>query len=196
MIWPFGDLPMFGFDLIMADPPWPFALWSEAGEGKSAQAQYETMDLDAIADMPVGHLAAPDCILILWTTWPMLIAGTSGNASYSPAGWVMKRWGFRYATGGAWHKRTPGGKTHFGTGYWLRSACEPFLVGVNGDPAHSRSVRNLIDGQAREHSRKPEAAYTWAEEYAPSARRLDLFSRETRSGWTAWGREVGKFDAS
>ena len=35
--WPFDPLPMFGFDVIMADPPWLFELRSEAGENKSAQ---------------------------------------------------------------------------------------------------------------------------------------------------------------
>lgn len=25
-------------------------------------------------------------------------------------------------------------------------------------------------------------------------RRLDLFSRQSRPGWTAWGNEAGKFD--
>jgi N6-adenosine-specific RNA methylase IME4 len=30
----------------------------------------------------------------------------------------------------------------------------------------------------------------------PDARRLDLFSRKTRPGWTAFGDEAGKFDAA
>ena len=29
-----------------------------------------------------------------------------------------------------------------------------------------------------------------------NARRLDLFSRKTRPGWTAFGDEAGKFDAA
>jgi len=28
----------------------------------------------------------------------------------------------------------------------------------------------------------------------PHARRLELFSRQERPGWTVWGNEVGKFE--
>lgn len=200
--WAFGALPMFGFDLIMADPPWEFRLWSEEGEAKSPQAQYQTMSPEAIAALPVGFLASGTCVLFLWCTWPMLLGGSNAqepraaaDASFSPVGAVIKAWGFRYVTGGAWHKKTVHGRTAFGTGYRARSACEPFLLAVSGNPDTSRAERNLIEGLAREHSRKPEAAYAWCERYLPGARRLDLFSRETRPGWTAWGHEAGKFDA-
>jgi N6-adenosine-specific RNA methylase IME4 len=30
----------------------------------------------------------------------------------------------------------------------------------------------------------------------PNARRLELFSRTDRKGWTAWGDEAGKFGAA
>lgn len=47
----------------------------------------------------------------------------------------------------------------------------------------------------REHSRKPEEAYTWCEQYLPGAlRRVELFSRTSRPGWDTWGLEAGKFD--
>ena len=50
--------PYGGFDLIMADPPWRFALRSKKGEAKSADAQYDTMTLEEIKAMPVSALAA------------------------------------------------------------------------------------------------------------------------------------------
>ena len=55
-------------------------------------------------------------------------------------------------------------------------------------------MRNLIEGEAREHSRKPEVAYRAAEALLPGARRLELFSRASRPGWETWGDEAGKFD--
>lgn len=186
---------MFGFDFVMADPPWEFDLWSEAGEAKSAKAQYATMTLDEIRALPVGHLADRHCILFLWATWPLIL--DRANAGISPAGSVMRAWGFRYATGGAWIKRTRSGKLGFGTGYRVRSSCEPWLIGVNGDPdtPGASRARNVIEGIARQHSRKPDEAYKWAERYMPNARRLDLFARQSRDGWTAWGSESKKFDA-
>jgi N6-adenosine-specific RNA methylase IME4 len=62
--WPFGACPPGSYDVIMADPPWLFALRSTKGEAKSAQAQYDCMSLDAIAELPVGELARPDCCLL------------------------------------------------------------------------------------------------------------------------------------
>jgi N6-adenosine-specific RNA methylase IME4 len=182
--WPFGGFALFAYGMIMADPPWRFDLWSERGEEKSPQAQYATMDLDAIKALPVADLAAPDCLLWLWATFPML------NQALA----VMDAWGFRYVTGGAWAKRTVNDKAAFGTGYVLRSSCEPFLIGKRGQPKTSKSVRNIVTAQALGHSRKPDAAYASAERLVPGARRADLFSRQTRPGWESWGDETGKFD--
>jgi N6-adenosine-specific RNA methylase IME4 len=72
MIWPFGDIRPFSYDLICADPPWDFKLYSAKGQGKSAQKHYSCMSLADIKALPVGQLAAPDCCLFLWATWPML----------------------------------------------------------------------------------------------------------------------------
>ncbi|GBU18050.1 MULTISPECIES: MT-A70 family methyltransferase [Methylobacterium] len=187
MTWPFAPLPPLGFDIIMADPPWSFALRSARGERKSPQAQYACMSLDAIKAMPVAQLARGDAFLWLWATNPMLPQALE----------VMAAWGFTFTTAGAWVKTTSGGKLAFGTGYVLRSASEPFLIGKFGRPRAGRAVRTVIMAPTREHSRKPDAAYAAAEALAPDAlRRADLFSRESRPGWMSWGHEAGRFDAS
>lgn len=184
--WPFGDLPPLSFDLIVCDPPWSFALRSDKGEAKSAQAQYDCMPLDAIKALPVAHLARQDALLWLWATHPMLPQALD----------VMAAWGFAFTTSGVWVKTTTGGKLTFGTGYVLRSASEPFLIGKFGRPRTARNVRTVIMAPAREHSRKPDEAYAAAEALAIGAtRRADLFSRESRAGWCSWGRETGRFDA-
>ncbi|MCJ2129203.1 MT-A70 family methyltransferase [Methylobacterium sp. E-045] len=186
MTWPFGTLPPFGFDMLMVDPPWSFALRSDKGEAKSAQAQYDCMTLDAIKALPVAELARGDAFLWLWATNPMLPQALA----------VMAAWGFTFTTSGTWVKTTSGGKIAFGTGYVLRCASEPFLIGKFGHPRAGRSVRSVIMAPIREHSRKPDEAYDAAEALMPSAiRRADLFSRESRPGWTAWGNEAGHFDA-
>ncbi len=184
MVWPFGSLRMFGYDFIMADPPWSFSNWSVAGEEKNAKAQYGCMSLDAIKALPVSQLAAPDCLLWMWATNPMLPQAIE----------TLGAWGFTFKTAGHWAKRTAGGKLAFGTGYILRCAGEPFLIGAIGKPKTARNVRSVIEGHIREHSRKPDEAYREAERLMPDARRVDLFSRQTRPGWTAWGNEVSKFD--
>ena len=53
MTWPFGHLPMFGFDVIVADPPTRFELYSEKGNRKSASRHYSTMSWQDLAALPV-----------------------------------------------------------------------------------------------------------------------------------------------
>lgn len=183
--WPWGPLEPSAYGLIMIDPPWHFRLYSERGEEKSAQAQYRTMGLEAIAALPVAELAAEHAVCWMWATAPMLAEQIG----------LVARWGFRLATTGVWVKTTVNGKIAFGTGYVLRNAHEPFVLGIRGEPRLSRSVRSVVMGEVREHSAKPEVAYVAAEALYPGAgRRVDLFSRRSRPGWEAWGHEAGKFD--
>lgn len=180
--------PFGGFQLIMADPPWSFDNYSEAGEAKNAKAQYDCTPLDWIKALPVSALAAENCLLWLWATNPMLPEAIE----------VLRAWGFTFKTAGHWSKRNPDtGKLAFGTGYLLRCAGEPFLIGTRGKPKTTCSTRSVIEGRAREHSRKPDEAFTAAEQLMPDANRLELFSRQPRKGWTVWGNESAKFqDAS
>jgi N6-adenosine-specific RNA methylase IME4 len=181
-----SDLPTVpgGFELIMADPPWHFTTYSAKGDKKSAQAKYRTMPMAAIRALPVADIAAENSLLWLWATNPTLPDAFA----------VLEAWGFRFSTAGHWVKRTRSGGLAFGTGYVLRCAGEPFLIGRRGKPVNTRSVRSVVDGPIREHSRKPEEAYASAEQLMPGARRVELFSRKSRPGWAFWGDEAGKFD--
>lgn len=211
MSWPFAPLQQFSYDLVMVDVPTEHVMRSEKGEQKSAQAQYGCMSIDQAGELPVGDLAKRHGVLVLWWTWPRLLYGgdlrkhfRDHDAERSEAGYLIKRWGARYVTGGAWFKRTVTGKPAFGPGYRLRSTCEPFLLATWGNPATpmGRRMRNVIesieenaiDGLRRRHSEKPEEIFTWCEQYMPGARRADIFSRRNRPGWDSWGFEAGKFD--
>ena len=196
--------PAGGFGLIMADPPWSYAMFSDKGYAKAPEAQYATMDLAEIKALPVEALAAPDCLLWLWAVNPQLPQALE----------VMAAWGFTFSTAGTWLKRTTRGKVSFGTGYVLRSSNEPFLIGTRGAPKTTRGTRSAIftdaaqdlmeegiipqvaitiEAPAREHSRKPDEAYRACEELMPDAQRADLFSRQRRDGWIGWGHEADKF---
>jgi N6-adenosine-specific RNA methylase IME4 len=180
--WPWPELEAHGYDLIMADFPWRFELYSELGEEKSAQAHYRTMTLDDIRAFPVAGLAKPDCLLWMWATAPMLDVQID----------ILKALGFEFKTSGVWVKTTVNDKIAFGTGYVLRNAHEPFLIGTRGNPDTARNVRSVVMGRVREHSQKPEEAYRAAEQMMPGARRVELFSRTNRKGWDVWGDECGK----
>ena len=181
--WPFAPLQVAAYDLVQVDPPWSFKLYSEKGEEKSAQAQYSCMTLDQIQRLPIYGLGKRDSLLVLWATNPMLREGLA----------TLDAWGYRYVTCGTWGKTTKHGKIAFGTGFVLRCASELMLIGAKGKPKTTRSTRSLIMGQVREHSRKPEEAYREIERLMPDARRADIFSRQVRLGWEAWGHEITKF---
>lgn len=194
--WPFGDLTPMKYGAILADPPWSYRMWSEAGHAKSPEAHYQTVSLPDIARLPVSQLAGPDCYLFLWSTWPHLPQALA----------VMARWGFEYVTGGNWTKRAKGGGLTFGTGYVLRSASEPFLVGRIGRPEiRSRSERgvilaeevpDLIDGLRREHSRKPPEMRQMIERLLPHSHCCELFARESWPDHDVWGNQTDKFDGA
>lgn len=195
MTWPFGDLAPLSFDVVLADPATRFQTYSAAGQGKSPDAHYSTMSWEELSAMPVQQLARGDAILFLWACWPTLRQSID----------LMDAWGFRYVTGGAWHKRTKHGKSAFGTGYVLRSATEPYLIGTLGSPLTAKNVRgvietedlDIIDAEARGHSRKPDEQYAYCRALAPRALRfVELFARQRwhEDGWEAWGNEMNKFE--
>lgn len=175
------------YQFIMADPPWLFKNYSEKGEEKNATARYDCMSIDEIRALPVGHLAGEDCVLWLWATNPMLPEALS----------TLAAWGFTFKTAGHWSKKTKHGKQAFGTGYILRCAGEPFLIGTMGDPKFASNVRSVVEGPIREHSQKPDEAYAAAERLCPRVlRRADLFARQVRHGWDGFGDELHKFGAA
>ena len=174
---PFARLPLHSAGVVLTDPAWSFATYSPKGWRKSAHAHYPCMDLAEIQALPVADLAAPDCVLVLWST----------QVHLSHALAALEAWGFTFKTMGAWAKQTRTGRCwQFGTGYLLRSAAEFFLIGTCGRPQQlSRSSRNLIVAPVREHSRKPDAMYALIEATWPGPY-VELFARYPRAGWSQW----------
>lgn len=183
MSWPFGTLQMFGYDVIVADPPWSYERWSDTNQSKGAADQYATMETADIAKLPVGHLARGNCLLLLWACGCMLPQALD----------VLKAWGFTFKSEIIWRKVTKNGKPRMGVGYRVRTLHEPILVATNGAPDHP-AFPSLFDGVAREHSRKPDEFYEMVRAKTLGLNRCDLFSRQSHAGFDGWGNEHGKFD--
>lgn len=169
------------YDIVVADPPWRFASNSEAKPGRNAMRHYPCMRDAEIAALDVP--AAPDALLFMWTTAPML-------ARSMP---ILGAWGFRYASQLVWVKR------RVGTGFWVRNRHELVLVGRKGNfpcPRPAPFPDSVIVGQQREHSRKPDALQDRIDGAWPQARKLEMFARQTRQGWDAFGNEVGKLSVA
>ena len=81
-----------------------------------------------------------------------------------------------------------------GPGLTTRKNCEFLIIGKRGRPERlATDVHEVVLARVREHSRKPDEAYSRIERYCAGPR-LELFARESRLGWTPWGDEAAKFD--
>lgn len=171
-----------GWQCLLVDPPWRF----KSFDGQSAVPTqgadpYETMTLDDLMAMNVAGIAAKNSLLVMWTI------GTHLEMAMR----LGKVWGFNYVTDLFYWD-----KSKIGMGYHTRKQVEPCLLFKRGKglPVKSHSVRQIIRAPKREHSRKPDEQYAALDAlYGTDLRRLELFARHQRAGWTAWGLEVSKF---
>lgn len=175
-------LPGQKFGVIYADPEWEFETWGPGGMDRAAANHYPTSPLDVIAEREVASIAAPDCVLFLWATVPMLPQALH----------VMERWGFVYKSHWVWLKDEEGPG---GTGYWSRNAHEILLIGTVGDvpaPLQGTQPRSVIFHPVAEHSAKPAAFAELIEQYYPNLPKIELNARGPgRPGWHVWGNEAG-----
>jgi N6-adenosine-specific RNA methylase IME4 len=136
----FHPLPSHSYDLIVIDPPWPFATWSAAGQDKSASKHYRVMTLTDIKALPVRELLKDDAVVLLWATGAMLAQAVA----------VMEAWGITFKTELAWRKVTRNGKVRMGCGFWARTMHEPVLLGTIGKPRKfNPALPSCFDGIAR-----------------------------------------------
>jgi hypothetical protein len=63
-------LPPGPFEVLLADPPWKFKVWSARGMDRSADNHYAVPLLSEIMALPVESIAAKDAVLFLWATVP------------------------------------------------------------------------------------------------------------------------------
>ena len=195
----FGEIPRGYYSVIYADPPWNFRTWSAKGTGRSAFSHYNLMSVDELRALPVGDLAAKDCMLFLWVPIPLRELGME----------LIELWGFRFATVGftwvkpiigkpaphvveKWGAATAGFR--IGTGYYTRANPEECVLAVRGKPAILRhDIPQLIVEPIREHSRKPDEARRRIG-MLTTGPFIELFARETAPGWDCFGDQAGLFD--
>lgn len=171
------ELPTGKYSVIYADPPWSFKTFSETGKDKSAEMHYPTMTIEDIYDLPVGDIAENNSVLFMWATAPMLPEAIQ----------TMKVWGFTYKSQMIWVK------DRIATGYWFRNQHEILLVGTRGQviaPAPGSQFPSVITAPVTTHSKKPEEFYRVIENYFPSVTKVELFARNGREGWSAWGNQA------
>jgi N6-adenosine-specific RNA methylase IME4 len=163
------------FPVIYADPPWQYD--HPISDSRKIENQYPTMPIEEIYALPVEKISAPDCILFLWVTTPFLEKGLR----------VLGAWGFDYRTSMVWVKPS------IGPGQWVRQRHEYLLIGVRGNiptPEGKNKPDSVIEAPREEHSKKPEVVYNIIESMYPELPKVELFCRNPREGWVAWGNEA------
>jgi len=142
---------------------------------------YDLASIVGIKALPVAALAADDCALLIWGTWPRLPDVLD----------VIGAWGFQYKTSAfVWIEKTATGNLHTGMGYYTRSNSEFCLLATKGSPKRvAEDVHQVVLAPVGEHSAKPEEVRRKIERLFPGPY-LELYGRGLAPGWTVWGNEI------
>lgn len=170
------DLPTNKFyPVILADPPWHYTFGNEE---RNIQINYPTMKHEDICNLPIDKISTKDALLFLWTTSPKLHEAMQ----------VLEAWNFTYKTCAVWVKNRPI------TGYYFRQQHELLLIATKGKGIPTPKAENrpvsIIPGLVRAHSQKPDELYDIIEKMYPELNKIELFARNKREGWDAWGNQI------
>ncbi|CAH1757261.1 7310_t:CDS:10 [Entrophospora sp. SA101] len=170
------DFSILGkFTVIMADPPWDIHM----------TLPYGTMTDDEMKAMAISELQ-DEGLIFLWVTGRAMELGRE----------CLAIWGYDRADELVWIKtnqlqrliRT--GRT----GHWLNHSKEHCLVGIKGNPEGLNWGLDcdVLVGEVRETSRKPDEIYGIIDRLAPGTRKLEIFGRQhnTRPGWMTLGNQL------
>jgi len=168
------------YSTIVADPPWRYAKTNpdKSAEGYSGAMglPYSGMSLDEIAALPVADIAADDCRLYLWTT----------NRYLRRAWDIVEAWGFEAQERTLVWCKPPRATTPVTT--------EFVVMGKRGKPPRMpwHGTTWFAWPHQSAHSVKPAAFGDLVESWSPGPY-VELFARQPRLGWDAWGHgyEIG-----
>lgn len=184
------------FDVMAADCPWSFSD-KLPGDTRGAEKQYQVLSLEDIRDRRNWTFEFPpladDAVLFLWRV----------SAMVEEAYQVVRAWGFVPKSEVVWRKLTKEGKPWIGMGRYTRASHETCIIAARGRGSQlvgDHSIRSVFEAQVPVgadgkyiHSAKPASFYTdVVEKMIPCGRRVELFARTLRPGWTCLGNEISK----
>ena len=183
------------YQVIYADPAWQYGskeLYGDKTKGSEKRENrfrdieriYTTMTIPQIKELKVTEITDKNCACFMWVTDSHLKEGIE----------VMEAWGFKYKTiAFVWLKKTSKGKTVLNFAPHTLKSTEICLLGIKGsmkDFKKSNNIRQLIEAERTEHSKKPNEARLRIKELYPNAEMIELFARKKNEGWDVWGNEV------
>lgn len=183
----FSNLPPGPFDVVLADPPWAYT--GQQDKWGAAAKFYQTHSMENLCKLPVPRILSPNGVVFLWVTCPLHHLGID----------LLRAWGLHpRGVAFVWVKTRKDGKPIGAQGVRpsiVKPLTEMVLVGsriAKGRPMKlsDESVEQTVFAPRQEHSRKPDEVLDRVERLYPNARRVELFARRTREGWTSWGDQV------
>ena len=167
---------------------WNDAPWQQSKGGKKAvrpnssglPLDYQTQTLDEIKEYLAMVNTTENAVLFLWTIEKYLV---DAQRIAEELGWKL-------------HIRMIWDKTNGPCPAYTVSFTHEYMLWMyrgKFTPIDER-MRGKIDSVFREpvkrHSQKPEVAYKIVESFYPTQRKLEMYARQPRKGWDAFGNEV------
>lgn len=161
------------YRIVYADPPWDYAGHDQPDYQSSPKDYYAVMDMDAICAEPVRDWVEDDAVLFLWVPAPLLEKSLG----------VVSAWGFQYKQHFIWDK------IKHNMGYYNSARHELLLICTRGSCLPD--VKQLFDSvqciERGAHSVKPTEFYDIIETLYTHGRKLEMYARQKRDGWAAYG---------
>lgn len=176
------------FDVFMIDPPWDKKKGGlrKARPNQNRDLDYDTMgtsEIFKLLDKNIFVAASERHTVFMWTIDQYLFECEE----------EMTKRGYRKHCRIIWDKTNgvaPAFTVRFAHEYLIWFYKPKFTaIAENARGKYTTVLRET----AREHSRKPDIAYKMVSDFYPSKLKIDVFSREGRTDYVQWGREINKF---
>lgn len=169
------QLPDGKYRIIYADPPWSYGN-TQPDYHTEQRDHYGVMSLADICALPIKDMAEDNSVLFLWVTSPIL------EESFQ----VIKAWGFKYKTSFVWDK------VKHNMGHYNSVRHELLLVCTRGacTPDVAKLFDSVVTQERTAHSEKPAIFYEIIETIYTYGKRIELFARNKRDGWDAYGNQA------
>ena len=168
------------YDLVVIDPPWPNKSVRRGGK-------YGELDVDRLLRVPMAGMACG--YVCMWVT--------NKKKYHLCVEDLFKSWGIEIVSEVVWLKLTNANRPVFDILDRHRKPYEVCIVGrCDGADVTKVLPRNIVvlSKPSKSHSRKPDIDFVFADVLARDAKKLELFARCAREGWTSWGNETLKFN--
>jgi N6-adenosine-specific RNA methylase IME4 len=194
------------YNLILADCPWEYDNRQQNDPARGGLT-YPALSMKELYDLPMQNIAADNCMLVSWCTFPKLC--DRYYEQYDPLS-IIRAWGFRPVTAlfvwvktnkraGSFEDVEDTHDFYSGLGRYTNSNVEFAIVARRGKMLErlDKTVKQVIVAPIGKHSAKPQEQYTRLHRLFGDTPRVELFARKQNpppAGWDATGLDYDGVD--